>query len=136
MRVGQVIKPHRPDSASVLTMKAGDTLRGERRATEWSGWLWCTNNSGISAWVPEAYLSPLSEPRKYKATRNYKSFELSADIGQEVMILLEVASWGWVRTSDAKEGWVPLDNLEIQPKSDSTRVPKMFCSGLLCSSVI
>jgi len=136
MQIGQVIKAHGPDSASVLTMKTGEILRGERRATEWSGWLWCTNESGLSAWVPEAYLSQLHQPGMYKAIRNYNSFEISVDIGQEITILLEVASWGWVRAKDGTEGWIPLENLKLYSVSCKSRIPKGFCSSLLLSSVI
>jgi len=117
-------------------MKAGEILQGELRVTEWSGWLWCTNTSGTSAWVPEAYLSKLPESGKYKAIRNYNSLELSVEIGQEVTILLEEASWGWVRTNDDIEGWIPLDSLDIQHNPSNSRIPKGFCSSLLLSSVI
>ena len=136
MRIVRVIKAHSPDSSSILTMKVGETLQGERRVTEWSGWLWCTNTLGISGWVPEAYLSILPESGKYKAIRNYTSLELSVEIGQEVTILLEEASWGWARTNDGTNGWIPLDSLGIQCNPNNSRVPKEFCSSLLLSSVI
>ena len=27
-----------------------------RRETEWPGWIWCTNDSGKSTWVPESWV--------------------------------------------------------------------------------
>ena len=115
MRFARVKTPHEPESTSVLVMKEGDTLQGEKRSTEWDGWLWCTNNSGISAWVPEAYLSELATSGLYHALREYSSFELSVSLGQRLKILHEEASWAWVQTSKGIEGWVPLENLEELP---------------------
>ncbi|MFW9933529.1 MAG: hypothetical protein ACFFDR_12840 [Candidatus Thorarchaeota archaeon] len=136
MRVARVVKAHRSEPSVSLVMKEGDVLQGEKRTTEWDGWLWCTNASKVSAWVPEAYLSKCGESGMYEAIQDYDSIELPADIGEEVAVLLEEASWGWVRSTDAKEGWIPLECLMFQSNAKHDCFPKMFCSGLLLSSVI
>lgn len=110
-------KPHQPESVPPLMMQEGDLLQCERRNTEWDGWLWCTSDVGITAWVPEAYLLDLPDTCKYRALRDYTSFELPVALGEEVTILYEVASWAWVRTSAGGEGWVPLENLKEPPES-------------------
>lgn len=28
----------------------------QRRETDWPGWIWCTNDSGKSTWVPESWV--------------------------------------------------------------------------------
>ncbi|MFX1368615.1 MAG: SH3 domain-containing protein [Promethearchaeota archaeon] len=112
MKSMRVTKPHNPESPDVLTMRTGDTLRGEKRETVFEGWLWCTDESGTSAWIPEEYLTRLSKSGTYKALRDYTSFEMSVDIGQEVVIEYAAAGWAWVRTPDDREGWVPLEILE------------------------
>jgi hypothetical protein len=100
-------------------MKLGEVLEGERRETEWEGWLWCKTSVGIFGWVPEAYLKAIPEERMYVATRDYNAKELTVDIDQEVTILDEESSWAWVKTSSDDKGWVPLENLEYVTESTS-----------------
>ena len=119
MRIVSVIKKHTSEFSIPLTIMKDDTIEGERRETEWGGWLWCKNDVDIFGWVPEPYLKKLPEDRKYIALRDYNAIELSVDIGQELMVLDEASSWAWVRTSQGDEGWVPLENLENVTKSDS-----------------
>ena len=111
-----VVKAHVPDSSTSLIMKQGDILQGERRKTDWAGWLWCTSDSGVSAWVPEVFLSKLPEGNLYHATCDYNSRELKIGAGQDVEIISTTAEWAWVRTGDDDEGWIPLENLEYLPK--------------------
>ena len=119
MRIARVIKKHENENPIPLIMKMDEVLEGEKRETEWDGWLWCKNSAGVFGWIPEAYLKALPEERKYVATKDYNARELSIDTGQEVMILDEESSWAWVRTSLGDEGWIPLENLENITKSDS-----------------
>ena len=116
MDKARVIKAHAPDSPVSLIMKEGDILHGERRATDWDGWLWCTSDSGVSVWVPKVFLSKLPEGDLYRATCDYDSRELEISAGQEVEILSKTAGWAWVRTGNGGEGWIPLDNLMYLPK--------------------
>jgi uncharacterized protein YgiM (DUF1202 family) len=119
MRIARVVKEHTSDNLIPLIVKLGEVLEGEKRETEWEGWLWCKNSVGVFGWIPEAYLKALPEERMYVATRDYNAKELPVDIGQEVMILEEESSWAWVKTARGDEGWVPLENLEKVTKSDS-----------------
>ena len=114
-----MIKEHSSDNPIPLVMKLGEVLEGEKRETEWEGWLWCKNSVGIFGWTPEAYLKPLPEDRMYVATRDYNARELTIDTNQEVLILDEESSWAWVKTTLGDEGWVPLENLENVPESAS-----------------
>ena len=118
MRVVRVIKAHRPESSDSLKMSVGELLRGERRKTKWDGWIWCTSKSGISAWIPEAYLSEQPQLGMYRAVRDYDSFELSVDIGETLNVKDDAASWAWVENPDGEEGWVPLENLVELSKDD------------------
>ncbi len=111
MPIVRVIKEHRPESSDSLKMNVGELLRREERKTSWAGWIWCTNESGISAWIPELYLSEQPQSGLYKALRDYDSFELSVDIGEILAAKEEAASWAWVENPEGEEGWVPLENL-------------------------
>jgi len=119
MRTARVIKKHTTEFTVPLIMKKDDIIEGEKRKTEWDGWLWCKNDTDMFGWVPEPYLKKLPEDRKYIALRDYNAIELSVDVGQELVIFYEASSWAWVRTPDDEEGWVPLENLENVLKSDS-----------------
>jgi len=119
MKTARVIKPHSSDNIIPLIIKLGEVLEGEKRETEWEGWLWCKTSVGIFGWVPEAYLKALPENRMYIATRDYNAKELTVSINQEVTILNEVASWAQVETVQGEVGWVPLENLDYATDSDS-----------------
>jgi hypothetical protein len=119
MKTARVIKAHLSDNLIPLIIKLGEVLEGEKRETEWEGWLWCKTSVGIFGWVPEAYLKALSEERKYIATRDYNARELSIDINHDVTILDEESSWAWVESAQGEKGWIPLENLEIVTESDS-----------------
>lgn len=113
MRIVRVVKKHTSDFTIPLILTKDDIVEGEKRETEWDGWLWCKNKVGVFGWVPEPYLQLLpEEERKYAALRDYNAFELPADVGQELVILYEVSSWAWARTPDDEEGWIPLENVE------------------------
>lgn len=116
MDTARVIKAHAPDSSISLIMKEGDILQGERRKTDWDGWLWCTSDSGVSAWVPEVFLTKMSEGNLYQATCDYDSREMAINVGQQVKIMHTAAEWAWVRTGEGDEGWIPLENLDYLPK--------------------
>lgn len=103
-------EPHVPDSGDVLSLKRGARLEFERRPTEWEGWIWCTSAEGISAWVPESWVTV--EGRFCVMLKDYISRELGVDRGDEVTVELTESGWAWVRTPDGDEGWVPLECLE------------------------
>ena len=82
-----------------------------QKESEWSGWIWCTNNSGESRWVPENYLEIQGDT--CKAKRDYNATELSVNVGEELTIEEEEAEWYWVTNQQKKSGWVPIKNVEI-----------------------
>ncbi|MDF1540293.1 MAG: SH3 domain-containing protein [Candidatus Thorarchaeota archaeon] len=118
MRIVRVIKKHTSEFPVPLIMTKDDIVEGEKRETEWEGWLWCKNEVGVSGWVPESYLKSLpNEKGKYVSLQDYDAFELHADVGQELIVLYEVSCWARVRTPDDEEGWIPLENIEDVTKS-------------------
>lgn len=105
-----VTRPHRPDSDVVLEVRRGTRLRFERRRTPWEGWIWCTREDGVCAWVAESWVA--FEGDACIMLRDYESRELSIDVGDEVVCRFTERGWAWVRNGDEDEGWVPLDCLE------------------------
>lgn len=105
----RVIKPHKPSSRDILTVRRGDVLRFERRPSEWPGWLYCTNADGKSGWAPESWVIISGDTCRFE--RDYDSTELLVEAGDMVTIELEEAGWAWVRKLNGEHGWVPRDCL-------------------------
>ncbi|MFW9769043.1 MAG: SH3 domain-containing protein [Candidatus Thorarchaeota archaeon] len=112
MKILKVIKNHVNEFHVPLIAAKGEFVQGEKRETEYEGWLWCQNSAGVNAWVPETYLEKTSDPGKFQFLKDYNSRELTIDEGQEVIVLDEDSEWAWVRTTLGEEGWIPLANLQ------------------------
>ncbi len=120
MKIRKVIKSHKNEFQVPLVAKKGELVEGEERETEFKGWLWCRNSSGIHGWVPKPYLEPTLKSGQYQFLQDYNARELTIEAGKEVIVLDEESSWAWVRTSLGEEGWIPLENLQdLKEKPDS-----------------
>jgi hypothetical protein len=101
-----------------LKAKAGERLTFERKETEWEGWLWCTNASGQSAWVPENWL------RLDKGTcvlqRDYTARELSVTEGELIRADFVESDWVFGSEAGGKQGWVPLSHLSLVAREPAT----------------
>ena len=82
-----------------------------KRDTEYPGWVWCTEKSGKSGWVPENYLA--IEGDQGVMRRDYDATELTIGAGETVALLGSESGWGWCRTVDGREGWLPLELLSV-----------------------
>ncbi|MFW9787163.1 MAG: SH3 domain-containing protein [Candidatus Thorarchaeota archaeon] len=120
MKILKVTKNHKSESQVPLVATKGEVVEGLERETEWEGWLWCRNGSGIHGWVPRNYLDSAPESGRFQFVQDYNSRELTIDAGQEVIVLDEESGWAWVRTTLGEEGWIPQENLEgLKDKPDS-----------------
>ena len=120
MKILKVIKNHKGEFHTPLIATKGEIVGGEERETEFEGWLWCKNSSGVQGWVPRTYLEPASESGQFQFLQDYNARELTIEAGQEVIVLDEESGWAWVRTTLGEEGWIPLDNLQnLKDKPDS-----------------
>ena len=106
----RVITPHQSTDPDPLIVGRGDCLGFERRETVWPGWIWCTTDSGKSAWVPENWVEIEGDSCVMK--RDYDATELSLEVGETVTVEFEESSWAWVTKQSGESGWVPLENLE------------------------
>ncbi len=90
---------------------AGDTVRVERRESEWDGWLWIERGDGPGAYAPEDFLEHDGERGTLR--RDYDPRELSVSAGERLHARELAAGWAWCRRDrDGAEGWVPLDYVE------------------------
>jgi len=92
----RVIKAHQSPDPDPLTVRKGERLSFERRETEWPGWIWCTDNSGKGAWVPEKWVEIEGDSCVMK--RDYVATELAVDVGEVLTPEFEESGWAWATT--------------------------------------
>src|SRR6185295_18560983 len=89
-----------------LLVKAGETLTVGQNDTQWPGWVWCTNQAGVSGWMPQNYLDRSGS--RGVARRDYDATELSAGVGEEVVVGYEESGWIWCTHQRGQSGWLPI----------------------------
>jgi hypothetical protein len=82
-----------------------------RNDTQWPGFVWCTNQAGKGSWTPENFIERTGE--RGTARRDYDATELSAAVGEELVIGEEAGGWLWCTNSQGQSGWIPADNVEV-----------------------
>ncbi|MGP6207480.1 SH3 domain-containing protein [Cuniculiplasma sp. SKW3] len=107
----RVIKGHHRSYNLAPTFQSGTKVTMNRRDDEWPSWIWCTDDSGQCAWIPEQLLSLLDFNRAILKTF-YDSNELTVEAGEIVYGSKNIDGWVWCRDSAGKEGWIPESNLE------------------------
>jgi hypothetical protein len=109
-----VINAHRPASGPVMYAQKGDLLSFERRPSEYEGWVWCEDDHGVEAWVPESWITVSGEG--CRLDRDYVSRELTVEPGERVTYIEQESGWVWVIKDKGLQGWVPLSCLEFEDK--------------------
>ena len=105
-----VLKAHTPEPGSSVQLEAGDPVRVGEESAAYPGWIRITAPNGSKTWAPIGYVR--GEPgRPGRLVVDYDSTELAVKERDRVLVALEYKGWGWVRTEDRREGWVPLDVL-------------------------
>ena len=107
---GKIIEPHQPLIGQPLIASRSAMMTFERKPTEWQGWIWCTDDDGISAWVPEAWVD--IDGARCRMKRDYNSRELAVEKGEKVSVEMEESGWAWVRKGSGECGWIPMTCLE------------------------
>jgi uncharacterized protein YgiM (DUF1202 family) len=92
-----------------LIIKAGEMVAVGRNDTRWPSWVWCTTQIGKSGWIPENYLDRTNS--QATARRDYDATELSANLGEEVVVGYEESGWIWCTNRQGHSGWLPADNV-------------------------
>jgi len=99
---------HYPDP---IRGAAGDRLTLGRRDDEFPGWVWATAADGRAGWVPESRLRV--EGDSGRLIRNYTAAELPLEPGDVVSGELVESGWLWATDASGREGWAPLDCLQL-----------------------
>ena len=108
----RVIRQHNRSYDEGIQFHCGESVQVGRRDDRWSSWLWCTNDLGLGAWVPEQLLST-TDPTRTVVTADYNSIELTVKPGELLLGTKVLAGWVWCKNSRHEEGWVPVENLQL-----------------------
>jgi hypothetical protein len=102
----RVVAAWEPPDREVLVVRAGDTVAVGRRDSEWPEFLWCENEHGVGAWVPQQYLESFDVPTT-RLTDDYSATELAVEPGDLVEATRSAGGRRWCIHRDGTEGWLP-----------------------------
>jgi uncharacterized protein YraI len=111
MKKAKVIKSYKSAYPDPLIIKVGQNLKIEQKESEWPGWTWCIDDNGKAGWVPSSYLE--IDGNSARAFADYNANELTAETGDELILLKEESGWYWCEDSNGSPGWVPSECVEI-----------------------
>ncbi len=104
-----VTASHTASYAKAIDASKGETLSVGPEDIDFPGWVWCTSVTGVSSWVPIAYLEIDGESGRLK--RDYNAMELSVEVGQRLTRIDEESGWYLCETESHQRGWVPMENI-------------------------
>ena len=105
------IADNEPTYPDPIQVKAGDRLIVGEEDTEYRGWIWCENEAGKCGWVPADYIETVGSLSK--ASYEYSAVELSASVGEQLLVLDEKYEWALCEKENGQRGWLPISKLEI-----------------------
>jgi uncharacterized protein YgiM (DUF1202 family) len=106
----KVVKEHEASFPYSMIVRAGDTVNVGEEDEDIPGWFWCTDEGGVSAWIPGSFLQ--REDGGAKMLVDYNSMEHTATLGEVLEFIKEAGGWIWCTNSSGKRGWVPSDKVE------------------------
>ena len=113
----RVTTPHTSAYPNPISFAAGDSLLLGVRDDEYPGWIRATTADGNEGWAPEQAIE-LTADGSGIARGDYTARELDIELGEVVEVIREFNRWVWARTSDGREGWIPLATIGPLPPSE------------------
>lgn len=130
----RVKKAYTPEPGPPVQLQSGDIVYIGEESPKYRGWVRVRVPDGRKTWAPEAYVRG-DEGEEGVALVDYDARELKTQEGEVVTMLLEVRGWTWVRTADGREGWVPIDTLEILPGGLDDQGEPAYCPPTVVSPI-
>ncbi len=115
MTEARVIKAYESAYPDPLILSKGESVTLEVRDSEWPGWIWAIDSSGKAGWVPKSWIE--RKGNRGTITKDYSAFELTVKLGDMLTILEQESGWCRCRTASGKTGWVPSENLALNPEN-------------------
>jgi hypothetical protein len=107
----RVVESYVEQCTDPLRFHTGDVLRLGHRDRQWPAYVWGTDKTGRSGWVPESYIT-LTGEHEATALRDYDATEITVTRGEELTVLDEAGGWLLCSTSSGRRGWVPATHVE------------------------
>jgi len=108
----RVIEEYQAPYPDPIQAKAGDEVSVDLiKATDIVGWVWCTNHTGKSGWVPGTYVK--IEGGRGRMLQDYNAIELTIHVGDILTVHKTESSFYWVTNQAGNQGWVPIANVEV-----------------------
>jgi hypothetical protein len=103
-----VLKGWQQSYDPALKVARGDqVLVVKRDSGKWAGWIWCTDKSGLSGWLPEQVFDAVVIGEKTIAAQDFDTIELTVFIGEILFVSNRLSEWSWCHNTKGQEGWVP-----------------------------
>lgn len=116
-----VIADYQAPYSDPISVRTGDEVTiDDSKKTDCLGWIWCTNQSGKSGWVPEAYLDRQGDFGYLRC--DYDAIELTIRVGEILACHKEESGFIWVTNQAGQNGWVPSNHVELYPPKKSSHV--------------
>ncbi len=113
-RHGTLVAAHDAPEGIPLTIRKGDPVQIGQRHARWTDYVWATDRSGSSGWVPLSVLD--NAFGQAAALEDYSAQELTARPGERVRLLWQAGGWWWCENQDGDRGWLP--NESVEPDQD------------------
>lgn len=116
----RVIKDWKQSYNPALKVARGDLVFAIKRDhSKWTGWIWCTDKSGLAGWLPELVFKTVAVGKENIILQDFDTLELTVSIGEIVFITRHLNEWTWCRNAVDQEGWVPDICLGPEPSDAS-----------------
>ena len=107
----RVIADYRASFPDPIRVKEGDIVTLDfQKKTNISGWVWCTQESGKSGWIPESYLE--IQGLTGRMICDYDAIELTIHVGNILTVHKEESDFYWATDQRDNQGWIPVSHVE------------------------
>ncbi|CDL86365.1 SH3 domain-containing protein [Xenorhabdus cabanillasii] len=109
---GIVIKDYVSAYPNPIRLQAGDVVVISHSDIEYPYWVWVTDTSEISGWVPRQILCFI-QANQAICTENYIAHELTVKIGECLYLEKLLNGWFLAHKRCGETGWIPQSCVEL-----------------------
>ncbi|MCC8367941.1 ligand-binding protein SH3 [Xenorhabdus sp. PB61.4] len=105
---GTVIKNYTSTYPTPIRLQSGDIVSVSHCDIEYPYWVWTTDKSEISGWVPQQILR-FTQVNQAICMENYIAHELTVKAGELLYLENLLNGWFWAHKECGETGWIPQD---------------------------
>ena len=106
----RVNREHKASYTYSMVAEKGESVKIGEEDPEMPGWFWCTDENGVTAWVPNTYLEKRGDTAVFN--QPYNSIEHNAQTGEIIQYLGEALGWVECLNKEWMYGWIPAEKIE------------------------